>query len=87
MFCFFVPGDRHTYLQIHTHIDSQETQSEKCIIEQQLSYWPSALCVGKCELTCAFFDAGAFFHCVPTELALEVILPELCKPDIPPVVL
>lgn len=41
----------------------------------------------KCSLTCALPDPGSFLHSVPTELALEIVLPELCKPDIPPVVL
>lgn len=41
----------------------------------------------KCRLTCAFFDARSFLHSMPAKLALEVILPELCKPDIPSVVL
>lgn len=41
----------------------------------------------KGSLTCALFDSGSFLHSVPTELALEIILPEFCKPDIPPVVL
>lgn len=41
----------------------------------------------KRSLTCALPDPGSFLHSVPTELALEIVLPELCKPDIPPVVL
>lgn len=41
----------------------------------------------KCRLTCAFFDAGSFLHSVAAKLALEIILPELCEPDVPPVVL
>lgn len=41
----------------------------------------------KCSLTCALLDSGSFLHSVSTELALKVVLPELCKPDIPPVVL
>lgn len=39
------------------------------------------------RLTCAFLDAGSFLHGVPTQFALEIILPELCKPNISPVVL
>lgn len=41
----------------------------------------------KCSLTCALFDSGSFLQSVPTELALKIILPELCEPDIPSVVL
>ena len=64
-----------------THIMySKETQSIHLSIDR-------VHVLQTCGLTCAFFDAGSFLHCVPTELALEVILPELRKPDIPPVVL
>lgn len=38
-------------------------------------------------LTCALFQSGAFFHSVTAEFAAEVVFPELCKPDIPSVVL
>lgn len=47
----------------------------------------TGLSVIKRSLTCALLDAGSFLHSVPTELALKIVLPELCKPDIPPVVL
>lgn len=36
--------------------------------------------------TCAFFDAWSFLQGMPAEFALEVILPELGKPNISPVV-
>lgn len=46
-----------------------------------------ALAAIKEALTCAFFDAGSFFHGVSAELALKVVLPELGKPDVSSVVL
>lgn len=41
----------------------------------------------KAFLTCAFFDSRAFLRLMSVEFAIEVVLPELGKPDIPPVVL
>lgn len=41
---------------------------------------------GHPTLTCALFDAGSFLQSVSTEFALKVVFPELCKPNIPSVV-
>ncbi len=38
-------------------------------------------------LTCAFLNAGSLLQGMAAELAVEIVLPELRKPDIPPVVL
>lgn len=38
-------------------------------------------------LTCALFYSRAFLQGVAAEFAIEIVFPELCKPDISPVVL
>lgn len=72
-------ASHHTLYLSHTHAWNKVTIS----VCEHVTGLPAI----KGSLTCALFDSGSFFHSVPTELALKIILPEFCKPDIPPVVL
>lgn len=74
-----------TNTQTHTHT---HWRGSGYLIESVCSFGHvTGRSASKCSLTCALFDSRSFLQRVATELALKIILPELCKPDIPSVVL